>query len=232
MNPGIIPGVLLIGTGFAALLVGINRTLAAEKAKSRSPFSEKMLRPAGESLRLKLDEIRDDLMENCMILGLLLMAPGICLMVMDSDTMSGLLAWAIVAGLVLAFGWGYWKRVRVLREDLRNHRLGFEGERYVASELNVLLSQGYRVYHDFLVDWHPGGEATNFNIDHIAVGPEGVFAIETKAVRKPMHAAVGSREAYKVEFDGECLIFPSWTDERMVNQAYSTAKVLSEWLTG
>lgn len=59
----------------------------------------------------------------------------------------------------------------------RSYQLGYEGEIAVGQELNQLMLDGYRVYHDF-----PGDK---FNIDHIVVGPPGVFAVETKARSKP-----------------------------------------------
>ncbi|MBU1055794.1 MAG: NERD domain-containing protein [Proteobacteria bacterium] len=41
----------------------------------------------------------------------------------------------------------------------------------------VLFKVGYKVYHDF--------PAEKFNIDHIIIGPAGVYAVETKARQKP-----------------------------------------------
>jgi len=49
---------------------------------------------------------------------------------------------------------------------------GEHGELRVAEVLDDLRSYGYRVAHDLTRD--------GFNIDHVVVGPAGVFAIETK----------------------------------------------------
>jgi hypothetical protein len=49
---------------------------------------------------------------------------------------------------------------------------GERGELCVAEVLDDLRSYGYRVTHDLTRD--------GFNIDHVVVGPAGVFAIETK----------------------------------------------------
>lgn len=49
---------------------------------------------------------------------------------------------------------------------------GERGELKVAEALEELRSAGYRVFHDLVRD--------GFNIDHVVVGPGGVFAIETK----------------------------------------------------
>src|SRR5207248_11280153 len=81
------------------------------------------------------------------------------------------------------------------------HRLGFHGERYVAEELNQLMADGFRVFHDVPFD--------GFNIDHVLVGPTGVFVVETKTKKKPM---VGGKKQYRVIFDGERLRFHNGTD--------------------
>ena len=64
----------------------------------------------------------------------------------------------------------------VTRES-RRFTLGIEGERVVAASLDQLRQTGYEVLHDLL------GEG--WNIDHVVVGPAGIFTVETKALRKP-----------------------------------------------
>jgi hypothetical protein len=59
-----------------------------------------------------------------------------------------------------------------LRATARNLIRGERGELKVAEALEELRAFGYRVYHDLVRDKH--------NIDHVIVGPAGVFAIETK----------------------------------------------------
>jgi Nuclease-related domain len=64
--------------------------------------------------------------------------------------------------------------IAYLRLIPRARRLvrGERGELRVAEVLDDLRSYGYRVTHDLTRD--------GFNIDHVVVGPAGVFAIETK----------------------------------------------------
>ncbi len=82
------------------------------------------------------------------------------------------------------------------------------------------MSQGYQVFHDV--------QFGNWNIDHVVVGPKGVFAVETKTWRKP---GVDSRLAAKVVFDGEALSVPGkWTSRGAIHQARNNAKSLSEWI--
>jgi Nuclease-related domain len=59
-----------------------------------------------------------------------------------------------------------------LWRNFRNLNRGERGELRVAEILDDLRSFGYRAFHDLTGD--------GFNIDHVVVGPAGVFAIETK----------------------------------------------------
>jgi hypothetical protein len=63
------------------------------------------------------------------------------------------------------------------RKHVRRMRLGRDGERAVAQYLEWFRSANYFVFHDI-----PNGDA---NVDHVLVGPAGVFTIETKTLSKP-----------------------------------------------
>lgn len=63
-----------------------------------------------------------------------------------------------------------WPRLRALR-------LGRDGEKAVGQYLERLREQGYQVFHDVV------GE--RFNIDHVLIGPAGIFTVETKTHSKP-----------------------------------------------
>jgi hypothetical protein len=73
---------------------------------------------------------------------------------------------------------GVWWRLRFQPspETLAWQR-GAEGERHVARLLEPLVQQGWGVSHDLRV---PGSKA---NIDHVVIGPPGIFAIDTKHYR-------------------------------------------------
>lgn len=64
---------------------------------------------------------------------------------------------------------------RVLRK-IRNYDLGLLGERYMGERLSELYADGYHIIHDV-----PCGK---MNIDHVIIGPAGIFTIETKMARK------------------------------------------------
>lgn len=207
---------------------------AEEKAKSRSPFKEKLLRPPGESLRLQIGEIREEIMEKGMVLAVLLVVPSFLVLLLQGSTLKiNLLIWSVVS--VICYGAAYcqWKKIKALREKLRNHRLGFDGERYVAEKLAELSAQGYRVFHDFVFDMKPGGDATTFNIDHIVVGTNGVFALETKTWRQPNGMLAEGSESHKVTASADQLHLPGgFRARKPAAQALRNAEELSKWLTG
>ena len=72
---------------------------------------------------------------------------------------------------IVATGVSTIKFGRLFRQ-FRNLNRGERGELLVAEQLEELRSLGFRCFHDLVRD--------GFNIDHVVVGPAGVYAIETK----------------------------------------------------
>ena len=64
--------------------------------------------------------------------------------------------------------------VAIVRECSGSHRIrqGGDGEQNTAAVLRSLERSGWRVIHDIAFD--------GFHVDHVAVGPSGAYAIETK----------------------------------------------------
>ena len=236
MHTGFWIGLALAGGFLLLLWLGISRVLAEEKAASRSPFSEKLKRPAGESLRIQVEEVRDQMMDAGLAMTFQVLAPAVLLMGLRvQDGMAAVVIYGVVAVVGISAAAMKWTTFRSLRTRLRNLRLGYDGERYVGEELNGLMARGYRVFHDFQVDWKPGG--TVCNIDHIAVGPEGVFAVETKTRRKRLADSGngkgnGADREHEVIYDGRTLRYPDWESSEQLAQAASAADDLSKWLTG
>lgn len=98
----------------------------------------------------------------------------------------------------------------------RQLKLGAIGEEAVGQFLDEKLRpMGCQVFHDIL------GES--FNVDHIVVGPTGVFAIETKTHSKP------AKGACSVRYDGEKITVNGATPGRdPVVQAKAAAKWVSD----
>jgi len=189
----------------------------------RSPFTGKFLRSPGQSLNQKIAEINDEINIHLVwmiTIPLMLYAYYISLLHFGTSKPSTMI---LVLTIILGIGFTVYCLINLLKHlNLRrSYQLGYEGEIAVGQELNQLMRDGYLVYHDF-----PAGK---FNIDHIVVGPPGVFAIETKARSKP--TSKDRTADAKVKYDGKCLRFPNRTDVESLEQAKRQAEWLSGWLS-
>jgi hypothetical protein len=106
-------------------------------------------------------------------------------------------------------------KLRKAFKQVKNLKLGRDGEKVVGQFLERLRKSGAQVIHDF-----PGEK---FNIDHVVVHQSGVYAIETKTYSKP------DRGDAKILFDGQSVRIPGRELERdPVTQARGQAKWLQE----
>jgi Nuclease-related domain len=71
------------------------------------------------------------------------------------------------------------------RGQFARWRKGARGEEAVARELLPLETSGYRTLHDL--------DTGRGNIDHVVIGPTGVFVLETKAWRRRVWLGPGGR---------------------------------------
>jgi hypothetical protein len=90
-------------------------------------------------------------------------------------------------------------------------------ERHVGEALNQLMLVGYRVFHDFLITDKPRSIR---NIDHIVIGSNGVFAVETKTRRK-----MKGENGATVRVLDNALQYPWGIDQRDLAQAEEDAHV-------
>jgi ribulose bisphosphate carboxylase small subunit len=112
--------------------------------------------------------------------------------------------------------------VRVFTSELNRLRcdvLGYMGERATADQLRPLLHKGYFIYHDVQAD----DSGVLFNVDHILVGPCGIFVLETKVRQRRGHGK------HIVYYDGNSLKWPGG-----YKNAYGLNQVArnSEWFRG
>ena len=216
---------ILLGSWFACLglLLGIvwARKWRIDRRKLRMPVTEKLLRGPGESLQKKLEELEDQLSTE---LAIAFCLPLICASeyLIGRHTSSG---GAVNFGVGLSGGTAFvliCRRLFRLMDQKRNYRLGLLGERAVGEELNQVMLQGCRVFHD--VPNAPYG-----NIDHVLIAPSGVYGVETKGRRKKDSEG---KEGHKVTFDGLCLRFGAGPREsKCLEQAKQQASRLSDWLS-
>jgi hypothetical protein len=90
------------------------------------------------------------------------------------------LPWAGPLGLVAAVLVAWRLRFRP-SEQVQAWRRGAQGERRTARLLERLTRDGYVVFHDLAV---PGSPA---NVDHLVIGPSGVFVIDSKQWTGSVH---------------------------------------------
>ena len=69
---------------------------------------------------------------------------------------------------------------------------GIDGEKFIAQFLEAERSDRWRVYNDI--------PCNGFNIDHVLIAPQGIFAIETKTFSKP------DRGEATAQYDGDRIL--------------------------
>lgn len=204
-----------------ALVLGL---IHWKNRKKRLPFTQKILRPPGESLRIRLIELDEKLNDRLIQLFLFAYSP---LVMAGLVALQGVRAsagvWIAVSAIAMVAS--IWSAYRLwsITNLRRRIRLGFEGERHVGEALNQLMLGGYRVFHDFLITEKPHSIR---NIDHIVIGRNGVFAIETKTRRK-----VKGENGAKVIVRQDALHYPWGVDQIDLIQAQENAAWLAHWLS-
>lgn len=73
--PGVAIGITLMVVPCYLYLKALKRIVKSEREFTKSPFSEQLLRPPGESLREKIDEIRDDMGDQFLSLAAYIVSP-------------------------------------------------------------------------------------------------------------------------------------------------------------
>lgn len=213
---------VLLSLPFAAVGWLLHRRKSRLETEANEPFTDLLLRPPGESLRLKVIELSDKFDEQ-LATAAVAMAIVISLALFRvEDTLPHRGVYfgiSCVASLAIAVFFG--RSLIRLQKQLWDYRLGFDGERVVGETLNQLLANGFKVFHDL--------PFAGFNIDHVIVGPAGVYAVETKTRRKPTHLKGHAKAT--VVYDGHALHFPWGSDTHGLAQAERNAATLAKWLT-
>jgi len=155
------------------------------KKKDGLPVEGPLRRLPGQSIR---DE-RDTLL-NEQLSDYLLLAVGFCFLAgwewfrrwktlpYGAETMT-------FAAVLMTGYCGF--RISQLRKQLRNLNLAEKGERRISELLTQLRRKRYVAFDDIVV--------TGENVDHVLVGPGGIFAIETKTYSIFGNGCVGVDEA-------------------------------------
>ena len=183
--------------------------------KSRSPLKGKPLRLPGQSV----DEARLALVERMFERPALLSIVLVVLAFMEwyrhfFKLPTSPVLYTAVAAISLAFT--AWRFYRMLPQ-VRQLRQATEGEKVVGQYLENFRAQGYHVFHDLI--------GVGFNVDHVLIGPAGVFTIETKTWSKPIKGDA------RITFDGESIRAAAMEPDRdPMIQAFAQAGWLRELL--
>ena len=216
---GLIPLALI---GLCALVpAGIIILIRSHQTRGKkNPLNFELLRSPGQSLKERIEEINDRISDylTFMFMGPLAMYAIVVSQYLTSTPPSPFLL-ILYLGVALGLSVFFSLKIFKLMRTRTHYRLGYDCELMVGQGLHTLLAEGFRVFHDFPAD--------GFNIDHIAIGPTGVFAIETKGRAKS--STVENRN-WEVRYDGRQLAFPGWTETRPITQAVDQAKWLRTWL--
>lgn len=218
-----VPALIILGL-FGVALGSLKVFTVYQHARvRRNPLVQSALRSPGQSLLARLGELDqkvDAHLVYLLLTPLLLYASYLSYLYFGRKTIS--LEGSLIIGLpcigLTVFFLLRWRRHL---EERRNIRIEYEGEVSVGQELNRLMLEGYCVYHDF--------QADDFRIDHIVVGPKGVFGVETKARSRP--TTRGQSIGAIVEYNGRALIYPHGTDINTIKQAEQQASWLSNWIS-
>ncbi|WP_068825479.1 nuclease-related domain-containing protein [Pseudomonas sp. BMS12] len=196
-----------------------------EREDRKSPLVDDLLRLPGETLN---ERFREGIFDLCGVFAASVLLPAIgLLMLLNSwvdPTRIKFGATAVIAAVMIFGGvaWSLWKAVKVLRTITTTKR-GLEGELATAQLLTPLLAEGWQLFHDLPMK--------RSNIDHVLVGPTGVYAIETKYRSKRL--SLKGKESAQAEYDGSSIRFAGGANEHLpVQQAQAVAGELSKWLHG
>lgn len=214
----LLPLLLLFGL-LVLMLATLQHHLADIRLRAgRRYFPIAALRSPGESTRFRIDRTNGEIAAFATAIGAIPLALYAALLSyvhflwLDLGWMETGYFGILSAGFIL-YGTNKIKRLKARRRRLH---IRYEGQLAVAQEVNRLIPEGCRVYHDFPTD--------HFHIDHIIVGPQGVFTVTTKVV---------SRSRYRQNqamLDGQRIVFDRRSDNQTVAYAAFQASWLAKWL--
>ena len=183
------------------------------KSEKHSPLKSKALRYAGKSLDERIDKlINDDALPYLLMsIFLILMAAYEWWRFYANNPPPAPKFVTSIAILVVVFSF---YKIRKISKEIKNIKLGREGERAVGEYLDLLREKGYKIFHDII------GE--NFNIDHVIISTKGIFSIETKTFSKP------NNNDAKIRFDGKNITVEGLNIKK---NPITQASASSTWLT-
>lgn len=141
--------------------------------KNRSPLKHSPLRQSGQSLNEKMRDVFDDIMQYVTyILIFISLAINEWVRTYFHTPPQPLFLTLVTITVIIYF----LIKIFPLWKEYKNLKLGRDGERIVGEALEDLREKGYKIFHSVV--------GKGFDIDHVLVGPGGVYTVETKTISK------------------------------------------------
>lgn len=222
ISPLIPIGVMVVGVLPIIGLVQLRRW-AEHRYKRESPLARDLLRPPGHSLRAKIDDLSLDIdgyLVAILVIPVLAFAAHVSQSYFAGTPESGsrtAISILVAATALMIAGWQLLK----LLQKRKWFIIGWEGELATAEELNQLMLDGCRVFHDIPFQYG--------NIDHVVVSRSGVYAVNTKTPGKPKEG--NGRAEVVIDHKENVFRFPDHEAQIPGEQIEGEAKWLSTYLT-
>jgi len=181
------------------------------KEEKRSPLTGNPLRNPGQSLDRQLADFYDDQIMHPVLAVILFWIMAVLewyRYFVPQPPRPGLFT-VMAGGVTIYVVW----HIRRMFRRYKALKLGRDGERAVGQFLERLREEGCQVFHDI-----PGDK---FNVDHVVIGPKGIFTVETKTLSKPM------RGETRITYDGEQVLIRGMKPDR---DPIVQAKAEAGWL--
>ena len=183
--------------------------------------SERLLRPAGETIRRKIESIDAQIQQSLFRLGVAVLVQILVYLLLNATNIGLALVYLLAAASAMnvCFTFWYLAKTALLIRKRRSLPQSYLGERLVGEYLNLVTMDGYQIFHDL--------QFRDFNIDHAVVGPAGVFSFETKTC--PRRKVNQANRILK--FDGEQLQWPNGKSNDLgLKQCADHSEKLQQWL--
>lgn len=223
----ILRGLLGLAPFFLSILLAIGCAMAYRIIRSRhrrrSPLADRKIgHVPGQQLVERVLNHDEEMSVSVMLMFLAFPVTFMAWIGLRIDLTSlhwGVTEWISLASAMVVFGIGFRSFAHhVHARD--NARDGLLAERVTGMQLNRLIADGCFVLHDLPCE--------GFNIDHIVIAPRGVYAVETKSIRKPKRKSANEKE--DMRFDGRALKFGRCETTKPVDQARRQAQWLARHL--
>lgn len=184
--------------------------MSDQKTDRRSPIKDAPLRQAGQSLDEEIARQDEDSSGYLVLAALAIMSATTEWVHFFGDPTPHPRSITICAALVCIYSA---TKIRTSMKKQRNLRQGKKGEVSVGQDLEFLREKGFKVLHDVL------GEG--FNVDHVLIGPKGIFTVETKTWSK------SAQKPTSIHYDGKVITVGG---HAMIADPVGQAKAQAYWL--